>query len=658
MCGIAGVAGSIDHRTLETMVLCMKHRGPDDSGVWVSAADLDGWQVGLSNCRLAIIDLSPAGHQPMLGEAERSVITYNGEVYNHPELRAELEARGERFRSRTDTEVVLRLLDLNGPGCLRRLNGMFGLAYWDETRRELLLARDRYGIKPLYYAHLSDGGLVFASEIKAMLACRGVPRGIDLAAMDAYLRFLWVPGPNTLFSGIFKLPPGHFLRWRAGRVEIRPYWDIDYEVVAPVSEAALVEELQTVLKRAVQRHLISDVPVGLFLSGGLDSTSLLSMVHQITREPARAYTIAYRDEDAALEQAGQEDARHARAVARRMDADYCEILVRPDIADLLPEVVYHLDEPVADPAAISTLLISRAAREHVTVLLSGQGADEVFAGYRVHSAAHLARVAGNLPGWLRRGPLRAAIDALPAMPTEALGISIGRRLAAQRYLRQLLDVADLPPAEGYIAMRSYYAPAQQRRLYSPELRLATLGFDAARSHLNYFHSAPKADSLNRLLYTDLKTFLPELNLTYSDKLTAAASVEGRVPFLDNEVVEFAAKLPPNLKLRGLTGKYLLRQAMRGQVPDSVILRRKAGFGAPVRKWLRDELRPMVHDLLSVDVLRRRGYFEPSAVERLVHDNESGIADQPLRVWALLTLEVWHRIFLDSRLPVDQAANRC
>jgi asparagine synthase (glutamine-hydrolysing) len=647
MCGIAGATNLVDHHVLQTMIASLTHRGPDDAGVWLAPPAAAGNRIGLGNCRLAIIDLSGAGHQPMLGAEGHSVITYNGEVYNHPELRADLKQRGERFTSHTDTEVVLRLLDRVGADCLPRLNGMFGLAYWNARAGELLLARDRYGTKPVYYAQVAGGGLVFASEIKAMLAHPDIHCEVDLEALDAYLRFLWVPGPKTLFRGIFKLPPGCFLRWREGHVDVRSYWDIQYHDPAAANEAELAAELREVLERAVRRHLISDVPVGLFLSGGLDSSALLALVDRVTGRPARTFTIAYRAEDASLEQAGQADARHARRLARQFGADHHEIVVQPTVADLLPEVVYHLDEPVADPAAISTLLISRAASGPVKVLLSGQGADEVFAGYRVHYAAHLAGLVGPLVTGAAGRWVSAGIGLIPGLPMNLVGVPVGKRLAAHRYLRQLVEVATLPPVERYVALRSYYAADQQRTLYASDMFAISQRFDAAQWHRSYFQAAPDGHGLNRLLYTDLKTFLPELNLTYSDKLTAAASIEGRVPYLDNEVVEFAARLPTSMKLHGWTGKYLLRRALRGLLPEEVVSRGKAGFGAPVRKWLRDELRPLVRDLLDEDVLRRRGYFDTRAVHDLVRRNETGVEDQPLRVWALLTLEVWHRTFIDS-----------
>jgi asparagine synthase (glutamine-hydrolysing) len=627
------------------------HRGPDDEGVWLSRPDRQGRRVGLGNCRLAILDLSAAGHQPMLGPGERTVLTYNGEVYNFAELGEELKARGERLRSKTDTEVVHRLLDRDGPGALARLNGMFGLAHWDEAERRLLLARDRYGTKPLYYAELGDGRLVFASEIKALLACPDVPCEPNLEAVDVFLRHLWVPGPATMFRGIFKLPPGHYLVWRDGRIQIEQYWDVAYTAGEARNEDELAEELRDILHRAVKRHLIADVPVGLFLSGGLDSTTVLALATRLTGIRAKAYTIAYRDQDARLEQAGRGDEQHARQAAKTLDADYHPILIDPDVAALLPEVVHHLDEPVADPAAISTLLIARAARRDVKVLLSGQGADEVFGGYRVYAAAQQAGRIGALPRW-SLGLARSGIDLAAKLPTDRFGVPLGRRMAARRYLDRLLVAAPRTAAERFATLRAYYWDGAQMPLYGCAFRAFVEQHPVPDPQIGYFETAPAAGELDRFLYADLKTFLPELNLTYTDKLTSAASVEGRVPFLDNELFDFAARLPADLKVRGGGGKYLLRKAVRGLVPDEIIRRGKAGFGAPVRKWLRDELRPLTRELLSPDALRRRGYFDPAAVAALVHRNEEGVEDQPLRVWALLTLEVWHRTFVDHR-PVPR-----
>lgn len=645
MCGICGTAGSGEPQSLERMVDLMAHRGPDDRGVFVSPDRM----FGLGNCRLSIIDLSAAGHMPMRNEDSTVWISYNGEIYNFHSLRAELEGLGHCFRSHTDSEVLVHGYEQWGLELLNRLNGMFAMALLDLRERpaKLLLARDRCGIKPLYYTQLNNR-LVFASEVKAILSAPGVAREVDLASLHRYLAFLWVPGPETMFKGIYKLPPGHYLKWRDGQYSIHSYWDLRFEPGQVRNGKDLAVELREILRGAVKRHLISDVPLGVFLSGGLDSSTIVALASQITPEPLKTYTIAYRPEDSVLEQS-DEDASVARHVAQRFQTKHHEIVVAPDVADLLPQVIWHLDEPVADPAAISTYLICRAARSELKVLLSGQGGDEVFAGYRVYCVDRLARLLRIIPLPFRNGPATSLLDLLPRLKDRIPGIGPGLVLAVHRYLRKLFASVDLDPEQRYVFSRSYYTDAQEMALYTPELRGLLAEAVAGDRHLAYFASVRDANFLNRMLYVDLKTFLPELNLTYSDKLSSAASVEVRVPFLDNEVLEFMARVPASLKLKGLKTKYLLREALDGMLPSKVLHRRKAGFGAPIRTWLRRDLRQMVDDILSSEAVQRRGYFDPVAVRNLVAEDRQNREDNTYRIWALLTLELWHRTFIDGFL---------
>jgi asparagine synthase (glutamine-hydrolysing) len=657
MCGICGTAGFTDKSLLEQMIAIISHRGPDDEGIYIASEA----QVGLGNRRLSIIDLSPAGHMPMSNEDESIWITQNGEIYNFPELRQELERHGHTFRSHSDTEVLIHGYEQWGLDLLPRLNGMFAFALLDLREKssrpgpKLLLARDRFGIKPLYYWSKS-GRLLFASEIKAILLASDVQAGLNLEALHRFLSFLWIPGPATLFSGIEQLPPGHYLAWSDDgkeQVVIKPYWQLRFNPDEEIREKAAVEELGSILQRAVDRHLISDVPVGVFLSGGLDSTSILALSTKNNGSGRKAYTIAYRENDAELEQSA-DDAKYARKVAQRFHADYNEIEVAPDIVDLLPKVVWHLDNPVADPAAITTYLISMAARPDIKVLLSGQGADEVFAGYRLHMAHRLAENIARIPRAIRNGPGAAMVSLLLSLKGRVPGVRPGLLLAAHRFLEKILRNASVAPVERYILSRSYSTETDLRELYSPELRTELDSSTAAKEFREHFQNVEGQDFVNRMLYVDSKTFLPDLNLAYCDKLSSAASVEVRVPFLDNEVIDFMARVPPKLKLKGVTGKYILRQAMSGIVPDEVLRRRKAGFGAPIRKWLRHDLRPLVDDLLSNEVVRQRGLFDPVAVRKLVSDDRNGIRDNSYRIWALLTLETWQRTFLDKGLAVQEA----
>jgi len=643
MCGICGTAGFAQRESLNRMIDLMAHRGPDDRGVFVSPDRA----FGLGNCRLSIIDLSASGHMPMSNEDGAIWLSYNGEIYNFPSLRTELEARGHRFRSRTDSEVLIHGYEQWGPALFERLNGMFAMALVDLRNRpgELLLARDRFGVKPLYYAQLNDN-LIFASEIKALLSIPGVPRELDLDSLHRYLAFLWVPGPETMFKQIYKLAPGHYLQWRDGSCAIRSYWDVQFEPMQVKDEREISLQLRDIFGRAVKRHLISDVPLGIFLSGGLDSSAIVAMAAESTSEPLSTYSIGYRPEDSILEQS-VEDAASARQVAQRFGTRHHEIVVEPNVVDLLPKVIWHLDEPVADPAAISTYLICRAARSEVKALLSGQGGDEVFAGYRVYGLDHLARMLHAIPPQFRNGTATSALDILLRLKGRIPGVSAGLVLGVHRYLSKLLASADLEPEQRFIFSRSYYTDDQQRALYAPELRNHLKDAVAGDRHIAYFAKVPAADFVNRMLYVDTKTFLPELNLTYSDKLSSAASVEVRVPFLDNEIIEFMAQVPADTKLRGLKTKYLLRRALEGKLPSRVLRRRKAGFGAPIRTWLRRDLRDLVDDTLSNDALRRRGHFDVPAVRNLITEDREGRADNAFRIWALLTLELWQRAFIDN-----------
>ncbi len=622
----------------------MTHRGPDDGGVFITPDKM----FGLGNRRLSIIDLSPQGHMPMSNENSTIWLTYNGEIYNFPELRSELEGFGHEFRSHTDSEVLIHGYEQWGIELLKRLNGMFAFGVLDLRTRpaRLVLARDRFGVKPLYYWRVGNR-LAFASEIKSILAIPEVSREVDVASLHRYLSFLWTPGPETLFKGIHKLPPGHYMEWFDGHLSIQRYWNLSYEISAIKGERELAAELQDVLNRSITRQLISDVPLGVFLSGGLDSSTIAAIAAQAGSKPLNTYTIAYRPEDSKLEQSG-EDAEVAREVACRLGARHHEMVVSPHVAELLPKVVWHLDEPVADAAAISTYLICAAARPEVKVLLSGQGGDEVFAGYRAYTMASLAKSLNVLPAWLWKRPANALLGLLPALKNRMPGITPGLMLAAHRFAGKLVKSAGYKPEESFIFSRAYYTKFEQMQLYSSELRHQVEDINPWDRSLQYFEEIGGAGFLNRMLYVDSKTFLPELNLTYSDKLSSAASVEVRVPFLDNEIVDFMSRVPLQMKLRRFDTKHLMRRAVKDMLPARVLNRRKAGFGAPIRSWLRRDLREMVDDLLSDAALRKRGYFDCSTIRKLVADDRGARADNSYRIWALLTLEVWHQAFLDSR----------
>jgi asparagine synthase (glutamine-hydrolysing) len=646
MCGIAGMAGIADEVLLREMLAIMRHRGPNDSGTYTAQGVTMAAQAAIGNNRLSIIDLSPAGHQPMCNEDATVWVAYNGETYNFAELRRQLVEDGHQFKSHTDTEVLVHLYEEHGPNMVNRLNGMFAFAVWDAKRQELWLFRDRMGVKPLYYTQVGER-LYFASEIKAMLACGEITPEIDHTSLCRYLAYLYVPNPGSMFKGIFKLPPGHSLCWRNGKVTIDCYWDLSYGNYFRENEAVLAEQFRELLVASTRRQMISDVPVGFFLSGGLDSSTLVACAAQAGESSLKCYSIAYKEEYGTTEQC-IDDARFAKLVADYFGARFHQIVVDPDVAELLPKIVWHLDDPVADPAAIATYLISRAAAPEVTVLLSGQGADEVLGGYRVHRVHKLA-------AWLRRIPRVAREDWAPqwlkwlSLHRNGIpGIPPGLLLAGCRYSDKVLRTAGMPPAEQYAAFRSYLLDEDIRGLLSAESNAATRDWSYRDTYLNLFGKVTPEDYLNQMLYVDAKTFLPDLNLAYSDKLSMACSIEVRVPFLDNEVVEFLQRVPPRLKIRGHAQKFLLRKAMDGVLPKEVLERRKAAFGLPIRAWLRNELKGMLADLLSEERTRRRGLFNPRAVSQMIRANESGERDYTLQLWGLLSLELWHESFLEQR----------
>jgi asparagine synthase (glutamine-hydrolysing) len=647
MCGIVGIISKeqIDRAPLERALDSIKHRGPDDQGsAFLNSGE---WKVALGHRRLSIIDLSPRGHQPMCNEDGTVWIIYNGEVYNFQELRAELEGKGHHFRSDTDTETIVHLYEEEGIECLRRLNGMFAFAIWDGRLKRLLLARDRFGIKPLYYTQI-EGMLLFGSEIKSLLCWPHVPRKINLPALDAYLSFLWVPAPETLFKDIYKLLPGHYAIWSQGQLKTTQYWDMNFSE-SSMDERSAVENFRSILEAAVRRQMVSDVPVGAFLSGGLDSSTVVALMSRTSNRAIDTYTIAYDEKDRVLEQTPDET-RYAALLAETCGVNHHKIVVQPKVVDLLPLVVYHMDEPIADAAAISNYLVCQAAREKLTVVLSGQGSDELLAGYRLFPGSLFSGTIGAIPFNLGSRLTLPVIRKLPRWrPYVAPMMDEGVLLAITRFLDMILTNAHLPPGERFVANHEAYNFTQEwkAKVYSGDLKAALSASVAESTHLSYFYRGGDTRFLDRMQYTDLKTFLPELNLAYTDKLSMAISTEVRVPFLDNEVVDFAAKLAPSLRLRRFTGKYILRQAMDGIVPKVIIRRRKAAFGVPFRAWLRHDLGPMLADLLSPETIRRRGFFSPAAIQKMIEANKSGRVDSSYRIWALLTLELWLRTFLDQ-----------
>jgi len=661
MCGIAGLANCGDREVLGRMARVQAHRGPDDAGLWERRFP-DGSYIGLSSCRLAILDLSSDGHMPMCNEDRTVWITYNGEIYNFTELRGDLEKKGHRFSSRSDTEVVLHLYEEEGENCVHHLNGMFSFAICDlrSGKPELFLARDHFGVKPLYYAQ-SGSKLAFASEVKALLQVPHIEAEIDLDSLHQYLTFLWVPDPKTMFRGIFKLPAGHSATFRDGELRIKQYWDLHFPPAGAEyrrSEAELTAELRDRFQQSVKRQMVSDVPIGAFLSAGLDSSSIVAMMCRTTEQPVRTYTITfprkYRVGESTLD-----DPEVPARLARKLGCENQQIVVEPHVADLLPRLTWHMDEPTADPAIIADYLVCREARKQATVLLSGVGGDELFAGYRKHVAHRWAQAYKRIPASLRAG-IESGLNLLPSFRGTSMK-------GAVRLAKKMARSASLAAEDRFIRNCTYLDGEQKNALYNDAVRDQLYSSDPTVCHRSSFGQVQNADFLNQMLYLDTKIFMVSLNLNYNDKMSMASSVEVRVPFLDRELAEFAAwNIPPHLKLQGSiapTTKYIFRQAMQGILPAEVLRQPKAGFAAPVDYWLAHDLREMVDDLLSETNVRSRGLFRPEAIGRFVNEHRTGAEDWSMQIWQFLTLEHWMRIFLDSNAaqqanefsPVREAA---
>ena len=638
MCGIAGFVGTFPPGLLGAMNKCLAHRGPDDSGEYVDPAA----RLGLTHRRLSIIDVSARGHQPMWDSSGTVCIVFNGEIFNFRELRRPLEAEGYEFRSNTDTEVILNLYLKYGDGVLGRLNGMFVFALWDTRNDSLLIVRDGVGVKPLYYSETPDG-LVFASELKALLHCRSVKRQLDHRAIHDYLTYLWCPAPRTMFEDVKKLEPGAALRVLNGQVAA--HWNF-YELPfdqqisqMPLREASTLVREQ--IQLAVDRQMMSDVPVGALLSGGLDSSSVVACATRSLEEQSfDCFTIGFKDKSFQSE-GSVDDLPYAKRVARHLGVNLHTIHVGPEMVEDLQKMIYHLDEPQADLATINTFFICRLAREHgIKVLLSGAGGDDIFSGYRRHRAFLWERYWSWLPTSTRQR-IKRLTSQLPSSST------ITRRIAkAFAYADQ----------DGDARLASYFHwtdPAVLKPLYSAALLEQVRDYPFSAPLMRSLRGLPdEVQGLNRMLYLDCRHFLPDHNLNYFDKMSMATGVEVRVPLLDPDLIALAARLPVAYKHRGGTGKRIFKAAMEPLLPRDVIYRPKSGFGVPLRHWLHNELRPIVEATLSKTSLNRRGLFDHAAVQRLLTLDRAGAVDAAYTLLSLVCIELWCRTFVDVRVPVS------
>jgi asparagine synthase (glutamine-hydrolysing) len=637
MCGIAGFAETSPRQglppgsdtaasaraLLRRMCAVIRHRGPDDEGIHVEAG------VALGMRRLSIIDLA-TGQQPIHNEDGTVLVVFNGEIYNYRDLRSELEGLGHTFSTASDTETIVHAYEEWGEEALRRLRGMFGIALWDRRNGVLLLARDRVGIKPLHYATV-HGRLYFGSEVKSVLAGMGVTPGLNFGALDHYFSFLYTPREQSIFEGVHKLPPGHLLRWRNGRAEVRQYWKLPADEITPASEGEAAEALRAVLRSAVASHLMSDVPLGAFLSGGVDSSIVVGLMAQASSRPVKTFSIGFDDPR-------YDELEPARVVAQHFATEHHEFVVRPDALSIIDDLITHFDEPFGDSSAIPTWYVSELARRHVTVVLSGDGGDELFGGYDRYFPH--PRVAA-FDRWAAPGTRAIASLVWPCLPHGMRGKNFLRTVARDargRYLDQI----------------GYFQRDEKAALFTADVRRRIDVADAEATlgrHFDRFQALPWHA---QMMHFDFETYLPEDILTKVDRMSMAHSIESRVPLLDHEVVEFAARLPASLKIRDGRRKHILKQAAADLLPASVLARPKRGFEVPLGVWFRGGLRELFADVLLSARARQRGYFEPRFIQRLLDEHLSGRREHTLRLWSLLVFELWHRQYIDARgIAVEQ-----
>jgi asparagine synthase (glutamine-hydrolysing) len=628
MCGIAGFAdiGRMETDTLPPRVdaefqlvhrMCevIRHRGPDDEGIHVEPG------VGIGMRRLSIIDLA-GGRQPIRNETGTIWIVFNGEIYNYRELREELESRGHVFSTSSDTESIVHAYEEWGEDAFARLRGMFGIALWDRPRRTLLLARDRAGIKPLHYVD-RGGRLVFASEIKSLLAAGAVEPRLDIEALDHYLAFLYTPRDGSIFEGVRKLPPGHYLRWRDGATDVRQYWKLPATESFRGDEREAVDALGRVLADAVRAHMVSDVPLGAFLSGGVDSSAVVGFMARASSRPVQTFSIGF-------DEPQFDELEHARRVARHFGTDHHEFIVKPDALAILDRLVWHFDEPFADSSAIPTWYVSEIARQHVTVVLSGDGGDELFGGYDRYFPP----------------PRVASFDRLRVPGLRRLAALVWPHLSHGTPGKALLRHVSGDARARYFDSIALFQPDERLALYSADLR-GHVSASAEQTLARCFDRFAALPLHSRMMRFDFETYLPEDVLTKVDRMSMAHSIESRVPLLDNEVIDFAATLPSRFKIRAATRKHVLKEALRPMLPPGIVDRRKQGFGVPLGAWFRGGLTSVFSDVLGSVRARQRGYFEPTFVERLIHEHLAGKRDHSLRLWQLLIFELWHREYLDA-----------
>jgi asparagine synthase (glutamine-hydrolysing) len=600
------------------MCRVIRHRGPDDQGVMLKPG------VALGMRRLSIIDLA-GGHQPISNEDNTVTIVFNGEIYNYRELQKELQTRGHQFRTNSDTETIVHAYEEFGSSCVNHLRGMFAFAIWDHREKQLFIARDRVGKKPLYYSVTRGGMLVFGSELKSLLEHPEVERNINPQALDAYFSLGYVPDPISIFENVEKLPPGHYLTFTNGRLTVERYWDFSYNTNGNGHKAAdYLEELRALLSEAVKLRLVSDVPLGAFLSGGVDSSTVVALMAEHMDQPVKTFSIGFNEDS-------YDELKYARLTAKKFGTDHHEFMVTPDICEVVDQLAWHFDEPFADSSAIPTYVVSKLAREHVKVVLTGDGGDELFAGYSRYVTERN----------------RSKFDLVPRVVKKALMDPLSRGLPHGAWGRNYLQNVSLDPISRYLDTVSVFTGLNKSSLYSDDFS------DQLRdsSHLNaYFHELSRNVKTNApldsLLYIDSKTYLPGDILTKVDRMSMAVSLEARVPLLDHKLIEFVTRIPASMKLAGIETKHLFKQVISDLVPAEIVNRPKQGFGVPIQQWINQQLRERIRDTLNDPRSLERGYVTREYVALLLDEHERGRRDHAMALWSLLMLELWHRQYMD------------
>lgn len=625
MCGIAGFISNTERdrearaALLDSMCRVITHRGPDEQGTAVEG------RAALGMRRLSIIDLA-TGQQPIYNANRSKLIVFNGEIYNYRELKADLELRGYKFRTNSDTETILHAYEAFGPDCVKRLRGMFAFAIWDKKENALFIARDRVGKKPLFYTTTSNGDFVFGSEVKILLEHGGMDRELDHGALDAYLAFGYIPENLCIFKSVKKLEPGHYLTLKNGSVKTERYWDFDFsQEKLRDGEDHIKGELLEKLRDAVKVRLMSEVPLGAFLSGGVDSSAIVGLMSQVMDQPVKTFSIGF-DEDSFNE------LKYARLAAKHFRTEHHEFILKPDFVEIIDDLIWHFDEPFADQSSLATYMVSRMAREHVTVVLSGDGGDELFAGYTRYVTDRSRSGFAKLPKSLRQGLLKPLSESLP------------HGAKGKNYLFNI----SLDAAGRYIDSISHFNGPKRKRLYSPQIKSKMNGtFEIGEKLYREIASSSRSDdSIDNLLYLDSKTYLPSDILTKVDRMSMASSLEARSPLLDHELIDYVSRIPSSLKLRGTDTKYIFKKAVEGFVPREILYREKQGFGVPIGEWINTKLKDRIIGDLSERRAIERGYFEPAYVKLLLDEHARGRRDHSYPLWTLWMLELWHRRYVD------------